>query len=130
MDIDGIVKQPHKTYDQQESNSEAASVFESDHHFDADEPEAEVAKDASQAKRADDNLTALKNAFRETNAKYLQFLRGDFECVDNESVSVTLQFPLEYKKLLILTLAETCLQKVLIRNIQGIEKCTLVQPRG
>lgn len=75
-------------------------------------------------------MTALRNAFRETNSKYLQFMRGDFECAQNESISVTLQFPLEYKKLLLLTIAETCLQRVLIRNIQGIEKCTLVQPRG
>lgn len=50
--------------------------------------------------------------------------------MQNESVSVTLTFPLEYKKLLLLTIAESCMQKVLIRNIQGIEKCTLIQPRG
>ena len=30
MDVDGIVKQPRKAYDQRESNSEIASVMESD----------------------------------------------------------------------------------------------------
>ena len=110
MDIDGIVKQ-NQRYDQQESNSEVDSqLLESD--FEQGPDEAEEAQ-----RKADDNLTALKNAFREKNSKYLQFMRGDFDCVQNESISVTLQFPLEYKKLLLLTLAETCLQKVLIRNI-------------
>ena len=110
MDIDGIVKQ-NRQYDQQESNSEVASqLLESD--FEQGPDEAEEAP-----KKADENLTALKNAFREKNSKYLQFMRGDFDCVQNESITVTLQFPLEYKKLLLLTLVENCLQKVLIRNI-------------
>lgn len=62
-------------------------------------------------------MTALKNGFRAKNAKFLQFLKGDFEVVNNDSISIILQFPLEYKKLLLLTLAENVLQKVLVRNI-------------
>lgn len=39
MDIDGVVKQ--QKYDQQESNSEAASVFESDFDQGPDDPKPE-----------------------------------------------------------------------------------------
>lgn len=70
-----------------------------------------------------------KSVFNEKYAKFLQYLHGDFEFVENESATVTLQFPLEFKKLLLLTLAETVLKKVLIRFVSGIEKCSLVQPQ-
>ena len=66
------------------------------------------------------------NILREKHAKYLHFLKGDFEFETNVSASMTLQFPLEYKKLLLLTIAENVLKKTLVRNIQGIEKCILV----
>jgi len=42
------------------------------------------------------------------------------------SASLTLQFPLEYKKLLLLSIVENVLKKTLVRNIQGIEKCILI----
>jgi len=66
---------------------------------------------------------------RDKHSKYLQYLKGDFEFQTNKSATVTLQFPLEYKKLLLLTLTENVLKKVLVRSIPGIEKCTLIQPQ-
>lgn len=66
---------------------------------------------------------------REKHSKYLQFLKGDFEYVDQKQITITLNFPLEYKKLLLITLAENALNKVLVRNVPGIEKCTLIPPQ-
>jgi DNA-directed RNA polymerase I subunit RPA1 len=42
------------------------------------------------------------------------------------SASVTLSFPIEFKKLLLLSIVENVLERVLVRNIPGIERCSLV----
>lgn len=55
-------------------------------------------------------------------------MKGDFEYVKDSSATVTLSFPIEYKKLLLLTIVETVLDKVLVRNVPGIERCTLIPP--
>ena len=68
--------------------------------------------------------------FREKYSKYLPYIKGDLEFVEGESASVTLQFPLDYKKLLILSLAETVLKSVLIRNHKDIEKVMLITKEG
>lgn len=65
---------------------------------------------------------------REKYSKYLPYIKGDLEFIDGKSASVTLQFPLEFKKLLILTLADTALKSVLIRNHKDIEKVMLIEP--
>lgn len=65
---------------------------------------------------------------REKYSKYLPFIKGDLEFIEGESASITLQFPLEFKKLLILKLAESTLKSVLIRNQKDIEKVMLITP--
>lgn len=43
-------------------------------------------------------------------------------------MTVTLGFPLEFKKILMLTVAEAILAKVLVRSVSGIDNCILVTP--
>jgi hypothetical protein len=44
--------------------------------------------------------------------------------------SINIAFPLNFKKVLMLTLAEQTLEKVLVRSIPNIEKCTLIKPKN
>ena len=76
------------------------------------------------------DLEQFKKLNIEKHSKYYQFIKGDFEFVPNQSASITLHFPLEDKKLLILALAETALNSVLARSVKDIEKCTLVTEKG
>lgn len=67
------------------------------------------------------------NLIKEKLIKYVGYLKG--MTYDKEkSVTVTISFPLEFKKVLMLTVAESILSKVLIRSIHGIEKCLLISP--
>jgi len=43
-------------------------------------------------------------------------------------MTVVLSFPLQFKKILMLTVAESILSKVLVRSISGIDQCVLVTP--
>lgn len=43
-------------------------------------------------------------------------------------MTVKLGFPLEFKKILMLTVAESLLTKVLVRSVSGIENCLLITP--
>ena len=36
-------------------------------------------------------------------------------------------FPIEFKKVLMLTVAENILQRVLVKSVHGIDKCTLIK---
>ncbi len=95
---------------------------------DSEEPQQAVDdSDVDEPEKAEQSVHG--NILREKHAKYLHFLKGDFEFETSVSASLTLQFPLEYKKLLLLTIAESVLKKTLVRNIQGIEKCLLIQPQ-
>ena len=67
---------------------------------------------------------------REKYSKYLPFIKGDLEFIEGKSASITLQFPLEYKKLLILQQADSALKTVLIRNHKDIEKVMLITKEG
>ena len=67
---------------------------------------------------------------REKYSKYLPYIKGDLEFVEGKSASITLQFPLEFKKLLILHQAETALKSVLIRNQKDIERVMLMTKEG
>lgn len=69
-----------------------------------------------------------KRIHREKHSKYLQYLKGDFEFESHKSATVTIQFPLEYKKLLLLSLVETVVKKVVVRSVAGVDRCTLVVP--
>ena len=63
-----------------------------------------------------DEKREIMKRFREKYSKYLPFIKGDMEFEEGRYASITLQFPLEYKKLLILSLADQALKSVLIRN--------------
>jgi hypothetical protein len=72
----------------------------------------------------------LSNINKEKHSKYLQYLRGDFIFEKNQSATVTIQFPLEDKKLLLLSLAESVIKKLVVRSIPGIDRCTLIIPKN
>ena len=76
-------------------------------------------------KKPKSDLDSLKRFDREKHGKYLQFIKGEFE-FENNAATISLQFPLEYKKLLLLKLAETAMSGVLVSAVKDIEKCTLI----
>jgi len=84
--------------------------------------------DDTVAEERREDASEFMKTMREKYSKYLPFIKGDLEFVENRSASITLQFPLEYKKLLVITLAETALKSVLIRNHKDIEKVMLIEP--
>ncbi len=47
---------------------------------------------------------------------------------EQKSITVTLGFPIDYMKILMLTLVEQILSKVLIRSVKDIDRCTLIVP--
>ena len=72
-----------------------------------------------------DKYQKMCSLYREQFAKYQGFIRKvDYE--KNESLSVTLAFPLDLKKVLMVSIVENVLQKVLLRAIKGIERIILV----
>jgi len=81
-----------------------------------------------QSKRED--VSEFMKILREKYSKYLPYIKGDLEFVEGRSASITLQFPLEFKKLLVLTLADTALKSVLIRNHKDIEKVMFIEPKN
>lgn len=58
--------------------------------------------------------------------KYKQFIKGEFEFEKGTSASVTLAFPIEWKKILMMTIVESVMKRVVVRNVAGIEKCSLI----
>ena len=66
---------------------------------------------------------------RETHSRYLQYLRNIGFDKKTNVASVQIAFPLDFKKVLMLTLAEQTLTKVLVRSVPNIEKCTLIRPK-
>jgi len=83
-------------------------------------------------KRANSETSGVEKytkPLRETHSKYLQFLK-EIKFDENENVSsVKIAFPLDFKKILMLTVAEQTLSKVLVRSVRHIEKCTLIKPK-
>lgn len=57
--------------------------------------------------------------------KYREFIKGDYVYDDGVSATVTLTFPIEFKKLLLMTIIETAMQSIKVKNVPGIEKCHL-----
>lgn len=77
----------------------------------------------------DDLIQQHCNVFKEKFQKYLSVIKG----ITNEkekSVTIELSYNLQDKKILMLTLAESLLSKVLVRAVQGIDKCILVAPES
>jgi len=95
--------------------------------------EAQGADSGKKRKRSDSQTSGVEkytNAAREAHSKYLSFLR-DIKFDEEHNVSsVKIAFPLDFKKVLMLTLAEQTLSKVLVRHIPHIEKCTFVKPKN
>ena len=75
-----------------------------------------------------EDISEFMKVLREKYSKYLPFIEGDLEFVEDKSATITLQFPLEFKKLLILTLTDAALKTVLIRSHKDIDKVMLVTP--
>jgi hypothetical protein len=125
MDTDGNQKKAVTKYDgEDELMSDAASqIAESDHELAVDfTANAEI--------ETKQKTSELMKLLREKYSKYLPFIKGDLEFIEGKSASITLQFPLEYKKLLILQQAETALKSVLIRNHKDIERVMLMTKEG
>ena len=80
-------------------------------------------------RKIEEDMKIYQTTRREKHARYLEHLKGDFVFVKDKSATVTIQFDLEYKKLLILSIAEKFLQKCLVRNVNGIERCMFVPPQ-
>ena len=96
-------------------------------HKDDSVSEEEVKNDGHNSE--DEGLEKYIKPLRETHSKYLQYLRNiDFD-KEQSTASVDLAFPLEFKKVLMLTIAEQTLSKVLVRSVKNIEKCSLVKPK-
>ena len=81
-----------------------------------------------------DNTIEKYTKFSECHAKYKQYLNNDSgKAIDFDErlnmATVELAFPLDFKKVLMLTLVEQSLAKVLVRSVRQIEKCTLIRPK-
>jgi len=126
MDTDGKKKQAMTEYEgesQSEAGSDARQTVNPEQGDLIEDMDEKVDPESAKA-----GLNRYKMLDREKHGKYLSFIKGDFEFEKNKSASITLQFPLEYKKLLMLTLSETALNSVLVRAVKDIEKCALVTP--
>lgn len=64
---------------------------------------------------------------KEKFSKFATILKG-ITTDGHKSITMELTYNLSDKKVLMLTLAENLLTKVLVRSVAGIDKCTLVVP--
>lgn len=86
----------------------------------SDNPEGDI-------KEEEKDLSKYCNVLREKFSKYFGYIRGiNYE--KDKSATVIIGFPLEFSKVLMLTVAEGILAKTLVRSISGIEKCILINP--
>ena len=91
--------------------------------------EADFNETAAEDTKMADSSEMIMKLIRERYPKYVTFIKD--ACVEEDkSCSITLQFPLEYKKLLILQQADTAMKSVLIRNHKDIEKVMLITKEG
>ena len=83
--------------------------------------------DVSMAEAESDDAPATKDP--KVSGRFKQYLSE--LCFDEKEgkASVTITFPLDVKKILMLTVAETTMAKVLVRSTPKIEKCTFVKPK-
>jgi hypothetical protein len=66
-------------------------------------------------------MSAAENAM----IKYREFIKGEYVYEDGVSATVTLTFPIEFKKLLLMNVIENVMQSIKVKNVPGIEKCHL-----
>lgn len=101
--------------------------------LDDNESVSSLEKPKDTRKRAESNSSGIQKytkPLREAHSKYLQYLKDINFNEDKNIASINVAFPLSFKKVLMLTLAEQTLEKVLVRSIPNIEKCTLVKPKN
>lgn len=66
---------------------------------------------------------------KEVTGRFKQYLRSiQFDKASN-TATAQIVFPLDFKKVLMLTVAEQTMNKVLVRHVSHIEKCTFVKPK-
>ena len=121
MDIDGFQKPKVTGYGNSDSEMDHQSAEDAQERDSADEQQPVDLKTKK-------DMEVHKNIFKEKHSKYLQYLKGDFEFDSHKSATVTIHFPLEYKKLLLLSLVETVIKKVVVRSVPGVDKCSLIAP--
>jgi len=85
--------------------------------------------DIPMAAKKEDEVDKYTKPLREAHAKYLQYLKGIEIDKEKNVFTVNIAFPLEFKKVLMLTLAEQAMNHVLVRQVPGVEKCTLIKPK-
>ena len=106
MDTDGDYKKSVMTgYGDDESEAGGSNAAMSDQGelaVDFEDTEADVTMKK-------EVVSEFMKMLREKYSKYLPYIKGDLEFEEGKSATITLQFPLEFKKLLVLTLADAAL---------------------
>jgi len=104
-----------------DSDSEP-SLANGDESQDNEETAAQPEQKEVKAKKAPAKaMSAAENAM----IKYREFIKGDYIYEEGTSATVTLTFPIEYKKLLLMTIVETVMQQIKVKNVPGIERVHL-----
>lgn len=134
LDIDGNVKvsKVHRGYDE-DNNDEGDEEMKPEKDDESVSSTEKPKKDKETRKRTDSNGSGIEKytkPLREAHSKYLQYLKDINFDKNNNIASINVAFPLSFKKVLMLTLAEQTLEKVLVRSINNIEKCTLIKPKN
>ena len=119
MDEDGLQKEKITGY---------GGVSDSEMDGSAEQAEQDQDSEVDEAQPLSKEVLKHSGIFKEKHAKYLQYLKGDFIFEQHKSATVTLQFPLEYKKLLLLSLVDTVIKKVVVRSVAGVDRCVLIEP--
>ena len=66
---------------------------------------------------------------KEATGRFKQYIQSiEFDKASN-TATAQIVFPLDFKKVLMLTVAEQTMNKVLVRSVAHIEKCTFVKPK-
>lgn len=143
QEVDGNIKLPKnfRGYDDgnNQINADHSNDEQSQHNIDDQNEDMDSAsqigsskKVAQARKRGESGVSDVDKyakPLREVHSKYLQYLRKINLDKENNVASVHIEFPLDFKKVLMLTLAEQTLSKVLVRSVPNIEKCKLVKPK-
>jgi len=119
MDVDGLQKSKVVSYGQSDSDINEGS--------ENPQEDSDVADEITDPKLIKD-MKANSDIFKMKHSKYLQYLKGDFKFDNHKSATVTLMFPLEYKKLLLLSLVDIVVKKVVVRSVPGVDTCSLIEP--
>ena len=131
-DIDGNFKMAKdvRGYDDSESLDQDEAPMDHDAESqDQSEPGSEKKNKNGKLEEEEVGIDKFTSVHRLVHSKYLQYLSKIEFSPETNSAKASISFPLDFKKVLMLTLVEQTLQKVLVRSVPGIEKCTLVKPQ-